>query len=1301
MVRDAGSFFAGAAALLALAWGAQAQVRQARIVAPIDETQLQRIPHSTHPLARTEFDNGAAPASLPYDRMLLVLKPDPAKQSELSALTAAQLDPKSTQYHKWLTPQEFGQRFGAADADIAKITGWLAGHGFKVTRIANAKNVIEFSGTAGQVSQAFHTEIHQYVVNGKQHWANASDPQIPAALTPVVAGVATLHNFRKASQISSIRPQAVRRQAGVKPNATLSDGSHALAPIDFETIYNIPFISSVDGTGTTIAVVARSNIHISDIQSFQSSFGVPNKLPQIVVNGTDPGDKQDGDEAEAVLDTSWSAALAPNATVKLVVSASTNSSDGVDLSEQYIVDNNLADVMTESYGDCEANYSPAEAQFYLSLAQQAATQGITYTVAAGDSGAEGCDDPSSETVATGPVSVNILASTPYDIAVGGTEFNENGNNAYWNSSNGTNFGSATGYIPEVAWNESCTAAQCGSSNAGIWAGSGGASILFPKPSWQTNVLGIPNDGARDVPDISFTSAGHDFYLLCLDGSCTSQHGQSYFSGVSGTSAATPSFAGIMALLVQYSGGRQGQAAAKLYDYASYENFPSCIAVTPAAGCVFNDIVLGNNAVPGEVNYGTIAAQYQAGVGYDLATGLGSINVANLMDVWAGTAHTQPGFAIGIDVPSVQNSSVIGTLDFRGWALSTSGTITSVTTAIDSVPYSPAAFNMGAPSYVCSLYPVANCNNSGWVVLVDTTLLSSGPHQFDVTATASTGETYTQSSTFVVGNWAGSNPMKVNIDIPGPNSQAFSGVASFAGWAISSIAAINQVSVAVDGVSYGAGVYGGNRPDVCNVFPGEAGCPNVGWNFSLDTTKLSDGTHTVSVTAESAGGQYTTTATSFVVANTPSNTIIVAIDSPAANGGSLSGGVGLGGWTLGSTVPISNVAVSIDGIPYGNANYGGNRADACQSHVGAPGCPNVGWNYFLDTTQLVTGSHLLAITASTAAGQSTAATRMFSVLNAPDVFPISLSPFPGPSASVVIGAVNFQCLTHDANQSIVSDVLTIDGGSPPIRALGWVDTTQLANGSHTMTCVATAADGRKGSITSPFTVANWSGTNPMMLSIDTPNGKDTLSGVTGIGGWVIDQLAGIQTVAIAIDGVSFGYANYGGVRTDVCATHPNAIGCPNVGWNFLLDTTLLSDGTHTLSVTGTTTAGQSSTFFQIFNVANHSSNGIQMSIDTPSPNQALTGTAHVGGWAVDPSGAQIVSATVLVDGVVNGVAIYGGTRTDVCAVIPSGGGCPNVGWNYQLDTTPFANGPHMIEVRALSASGEKYTASQTFVVANQP
>jgi hypothetical protein len=631
---------------------AQQPIVPARVIQAISESKRTVLKGNTYPLARAQFDRGAAPPDLPMNRMLLVLKRSPEQESALQKLLDDQQDKASPSYHKWLTPEQFGQQFGPNDSDMQTVTSWLQSHGFQIGKVAKGRNIIEFSGVASQVQEAFHTSIHKYVVNGEEHWANANDPEIPTALTPVVAGIHTLHNFMKRPMIhiaeEKIPAKLVAQGEGKPPKVTFAGNPplYALGPADYATIYNINPLYSEDpviaGFGTTIAVVGRSDLYNGeqDPNNFIDVFGEASYGSlNTVLNGPDPGDIGGGEEAEATLDVTWSETIASASVVSLVVSATTNTTDGVDLSESYIIDNNLADIMTESFGSCEAAYTSTEAQGYATLAEQAAAQGITYMVASGDSGAEGCDDPDSETVATGPISVSVLAATPFNIAVGGTMFNENGQDSkYWSSTNNSStLESAISYIPEDVWNESCSSAQCG-QDASIWAGGGGASSFFAKPTWQSGVAGIPNDGHRDVPDVSLTAAGHDPYLLCLEGSCIpDSQGFIHFAAVGGTSASTPSFAAIMALVDQKMNGRQGQANYVLYKLAAAEKLTSCNASNtsglPASTCVFNDVTVGNNAVPGELSYGKTNPLYPATAGYDLATGLGSVNVANLVNKW--------------------------------------------------------------------------------------------------------------------------------------------------------------------------------------------------------------------------------------------------------------------------------------------------------------------------------------------------------------------------------------------------------------------------------------------------------------------------------------------------------------------------------------------------------------------------------------------------------------------------------------------------------------------------------------------
>jgi hypothetical protein len=630
---------------------AQTTNTPARITQAVDPKNLVVLQGNVHPFARPEFDQGPAPLDLPMERILLVLKRSPEQESALLRLLDDQQDKSSPHYRKWLTPDQFGLQFGPADGDVQTVIAWLQSHGFQNVHLSKGRSVIEFSGTTAQVQETFGTSIRKFVVNGEEHWANASDPKIPAALSPAVEGVFTLHNFYKRSQLHVVEEQITATvKPGGQPQFTSSTGSHALTPFDYYKIYNFNPTQPYGPVSDRIAIVARSNINLQDVGYFNFwLLGNQAGSPQVIVNGPDPGDLGGGEETEAVLDTTWAGAIAHGG-VLLVVSKSTASTDGADLSELYIIDNNLAGIMSESFGDCEANFTSTQAAGIASLAQQAAAQGITYVVAAGDSGSAACDNPHTQTLASHPASVNMLASTPYTVAVGGTMFNENGHDStYWSSTNDPNsLSSALSYIPEDVWNESCT--SCG--KPGIWAGGGGASTFFTKPSWQTGVPGIPADSARHLPDVSLTAAGHDPYLLCLRGSCIpNAQNQISFVGVSGTSAAAPAFAGILSLVGQKVGVRLGQPNYVLYRLAAAENLSQCNASNtvslPPSTCVFNDITVGNNSVPGEPGYGTSSATYQSGMGYDQATGLGSVNVNTLINQWNTVAFNPTTTAFSI------------------------------------------------------------------------------------------------------------------------------------------------------------------------------------------------------------------------------------------------------------------------------------------------------------------------------------------------------------------------------------------------------------------------------------------------------------------------------------------------------------------------------------------------------------------------------------------------------------------------------------------------------------------------------
>jgi hypothetical protein len=615
-------------------------------------------------------------------RMLLVLKRSPDQETALRKLLDDQQDKNSPNYHKWLTPEQFGTHFGPSDADLQTITSWLQSHGFQVGT-TKGRTVLEFSGSASQVQEAFHTSIHKYIVKGEQHWANARDPEIPAALAPAIKGVLTLHNFRKKPTSHFAAQSALAKFVpGKKPEVTFTSNGrtlHALAPADYRVIYNMNALPVIGQS--TIAVVGRSNLYAGgeDIFDFQSVFGGGGSF-SILLDGPDPGDLGGGEEAEATLDATWSSALAPGASVTLVISASTDTTDGVDLSEKFIIEQNLAAIMTESFGACELYATDAQLAGATAMAEQAAAQGITYIVSSGDNGANACDSPDFPP-ATNPISVNFLASTAYNVAVGGTMFNEHGaDTTYWLPPSNLD-ATAISYIPENVWNES-------SASAGLWAGSGGASAGniqsgfgttsgVPKPNWQSgDTLNIPQDGVRDLPDVSLTSASHDGYLLCLEGSCVPDN-EGFISLylIGGTSAAAPSFAAIMALVNDQNSRNTGELRQGLANYVTYllaatqAEYPSqCngsnTSAAPAASCIFNDVTVGNNVVPGE-----LGSNYAAGVGFDLATGLGSINVGNLVSQWnsvtfrptATTLALTPltnishGSSVGVNISVAPNS----------------------------------------------------------------------------------------------------------------------------------------------------------------------------------------------------------------------------------------------------------------------------------------------------------------------------------------------------------------------------------------------------------------------------------------------------------------------------------------------------------------------------------------------------------------------------------------------------------------------------------------------------------------------
>ena len=636
--------------------GVSAQAQPSRILDRIDPDRRVILAKYVHPLAKPEFDRGPLPSAFPLPAIILNLKSSLSQQTSLRQLLAQQQDPTSDQYHKWLTPEQYADRFGVNSSDLDRITAWLREEGFKIVLVARGRTWIMFSGAAGLVDQAFHANLHRYQVRGEVHFANASNPSIPAALAAIVEGFHGLNDFHLKPRLiqSSTYPQAV------------NGNQHYLAPSDFATIYDIAplYKAGIDGAGQTIAIVGQTSINLSDITSFRTKENLPAaKLTQVLVPGqTDPGISS-GDLPEADLDIEWSGAIARNATVIYVYS------NDVGVSLQYAVDQNVAPVISMSYGGCEES-DLVDMPTIQTTALQANAQGMTWIAASGDQGAADCEDPD-VSVAQDGLAVDAPGSVPEVTAMGGSEFMDSGG-TYWVNGATINGGAATSYIPEKVWNDT-------SLNGFLAAAGGGTSIYFPRPGWQTGP-GVPNDGARHLPDLSFNaSADHDPYLVYTGGS------GGYFGG---TSAAAPTMAGVLALLNQYlvSSGFQSQPGLGNINPTLYR-----IAATyPSA---FHNITTGNNIVPcvtGSPNCPNGTLGYSAGSNYSQASGLGSLDAYILFKQWSA----QPPAASSV-VASIDSNPVFeGSPDANG----NSWTFTLTLTEEAGVGTTLTGFTMNGKSY---------------------------------------------------------------------------------------------------------------------------------------------------------------------------------------------------------------------------------------------------------------------------------------------------------------------------------------------------------------------------------------------------------------------------------------------------------------------------------------------------------------------------------------------------------------------------------------------------------------------------
>jgi subtilase family serine protease len=502
----------------------------------IQDKERVRMTGHVHPRATAENDAGALDPSDSLPAITLVFRQTAQQQADLDRLLTAQQDPSSPDYHRWLSPEEYADRFGASPDDIAKITAWLGQHNLQVTAVGRARSSMAFTGAAGDVEQALQISVHRYNVDGRNHFANTAEPSLPVAIETAIRAIHGLNDFR-------MQPRAVFHRTLDANYTSSTSGNHYLSPDDLGTIYNVKGLwnAGYDGTGQKIVIAGQTRVDVADIQQFRAKFQLPASDPQMILvpNTRDPGTVK-GDLGEADLDLEWAGAAAPQATLVYVYSQ-----DVMDAVE-YAIDQNLAPVISVSYGLCEPQTPRSDMLGMQSWARQANAQGITWVNASGDSGGADCLSGTSSN--GGALAVDSPADIPEVTGIGGTTFRE-GTAQYWNATNNANGGSVTSYIPETVWNESTPGNPA--------AGGGGASTVFGQPTWQTG-LGVPNNGSRNVPDIALAaSAEHDGYMVYSGGQ---------LAIYGGTSAGTPAFAGIAALLNHYlvaTGAQNGPGAGNM------------------------------------------------------------------------------------------------------------------------------------------------------------------------------------------------------------------------------------------------------------------------------------------------------------------------------------------------------------------------------------------------------------------------------------------------------------------------------------------------------------------------------------------------------------------------------------------------------------------------------------------------------------------------------------------------------------------------------------------------------------------
>jgi hypothetical protein len=842
------------------------------ITEKVDRTRTLQIPGASNPIVGKYADLGEVDGATPIQHIQLLLRRPAERQAAFDAQLEALHTKGSPSYHKWLTPDVVGTEFGPSAADIQTVALFLQSYGFSVDHVGKSGLYIDFTGTASQVEYAFQTKLHRFELedeSGEVKYSAIQPASIPEALTPSVVGLVGLSNIsslhtnyhRVQRHVSGTNLSTNTNEPAAQPEDTVSTTNYAVGPQDFYTIYNENSLlsSNINGSGVTIALLEESAINTADVTNFRKTYNVLPNTPVSLVVDTGYGTNTctapaklaaSGEEGEAILDVQWAGAVAPKANL-LFMQCAAGAVLGVFYSAEAVIDNNLADVMSLSYGQYEG-YSTTEDNLALDLWEQAASQGETVVVSAGDTGAAAEDGNYGTSYVQYGITASSFSTTAWNVSAGGTDFMDAYNDAegdsafgvstYWSATNGTGLSSAKSYVPEMTWNDSCgssiyanaftinnvTATPesfCGligdkykGVTYGALAGGGGAPSQLstrPRPTWQTGtVYGLPpvsgSNAFRLQPDVSLF-ASNGFWEHDLPSYESDKGGTSYAGG---TSFVAPQLAGIFALINQATSERQGQPNYVLYDMAGIEfgtSTPvpnSCngggasgvgtTASSPSSSCIFYDIQSGSTQLPcvkGDANCYTAAGQgythgvlststtadnpaFATGVGWDDATGIGSLNIANLVSNWQNTT-TSVLFSPVIALTPATTTYTYGAPPALSYTTQVTGS-GSLPTGSVSLSGSPI---IGAIGSAVALVPTAACKTGGAVGTTSGTCYEAATQAYTPSATTVSAGTYTITATYNPTNenylsGTGTASIVVNQQTPGFSFTAPTGTVAY-------------------------------------------------------------------------------------------------------------------------------------------------------------------------------------------------------------------------------------------------------------------------------------------------------------------------------------------------------------------------------------------------------------------------------------------------------------------------------------------------------------------------------------------